>query len=168
MVRAYALGAAAAFAGKAFLWGLGALGEEGPGHVIDISHRGNAVGVRPIGRASPGGARSVVIRHNGALRILNNREGNQMAKSETGSKIKKGSNSRRDGTPGARAAERRSGALRRPSARPRPKPARASRPSSPATTAPMRSSRACAVTRNIAISALPPRPGAWRAPTSSR
>ena len=29
VVRAYALGAAAAFAGKAFLWGLGALGEEG-------------------------------------------------------------------------------------------------------------------------------------------
>jgi (S)-mandelate dehydrogenase len=31
-----ALGAAAAFAGKAFLWGLGALGEAGPGHVIDL------------------------------------------------------------------------------------------------------------------------------------
>jgi L-lactate dehydrogenase (cytochrome) len=30
VVRACALGAAAAFAGKAFLWGLGALGEEGP------------------------------------------------------------------------------------------------------------------------------------------
>src|SRR5580704_5937040 len=29
IVRAYALGASAAFAGKAFLWGLGALGEEG-------------------------------------------------------------------------------------------------------------------------------------------
>ena len=36
VVRAYALGAAAAFAGKAFLWGLGALGEEGPSHVIDL------------------------------------------------------------------------------------------------------------------------------------
>jgi (S)-mandelate dehydrogenase len=34
--RALALGAAAAFAGKAFLWGLGALGEAGPAHVIDL------------------------------------------------------------------------------------------------------------------------------------
>ena len=41
VVRAYALGAAAAFAGKAFLWGLGALGEEGAAHVIDHSHRGD-------------------------------------------------------------------------------------------------------------------------------
>ena len=30
VVRAYALGADAVFAGKAFLWGLGAVGEEGP------------------------------------------------------------------------------------------------------------------------------------------
>jgi L-lactate dehydrogenase (cytochrome) len=36
IARALALGAAAAFAGKAFLWGLGALGEPGPGHVIDL------------------------------------------------------------------------------------------------------------------------------------
>src|SRR5262249_18932868 len=36
VVRALALGAEAAFAGKAFLWGLGALGEEGPLHVIDL------------------------------------------------------------------------------------------------------------------------------------
>ena len=36
VVRALALGAKAAFAGKAFLWGLGALGAEGPGHVIDL------------------------------------------------------------------------------------------------------------------------------------
>jgi L-lactate dehydrogenase (cytochrome) len=36
VVRAVALGADAAFAGKAFLWGLGALGAEGPLHVIDL------------------------------------------------------------------------------------------------------------------------------------
>ena len=36
VVRAVALGAKAAFAGKAFLWGLGALGEHGPSHVIDL------------------------------------------------------------------------------------------------------------------------------------
>ena len=36
VARAVALGADMAFAGKAFLWGLGALGAEGPGHVIDL------------------------------------------------------------------------------------------------------------------------------------
>ena len=36
VVRAVALGAQAAFAGKAFLWGLGALGEAGPEHVIEL------------------------------------------------------------------------------------------------------------------------------------
>ena len=36
VVRALALGAQAAFAGKAFLWGLGALGAQGPKHVIDL------------------------------------------------------------------------------------------------------------------------------------
>ena len=36
VVRALALGASAAFAGKAFLWGLGALGERGPTHTIDL------------------------------------------------------------------------------------------------------------------------------------
>jgi L-lactate dehydrogenase (cytochrome) len=34
--RAVALGADAAFAGKAFLWSLGALGAEGPAHLIDL------------------------------------------------------------------------------------------------------------------------------------
>lgn len=34
--RALALGADAVFAGKAFLWGLGSLGADGPGHVIDL------------------------------------------------------------------------------------------------------------------------------------
>ena len=34
--RALRWGRHAAFAGKAFLWGLGALGAEGPGHVIDL------------------------------------------------------------------------------------------------------------------------------------
>src|SRR6266436_3956943 len=36
VVRAVALGADMVFAGKAFLWGLGALGSLGPGHVIDL------------------------------------------------------------------------------------------------------------------------------------
>ena len=69
VVRAVALGADAAFAGKAFLWGLGALGSEGPGHVIDllIDELQSALG--QIGAQSPAEARNVVVRHPGALRF---------------------------------------------------------------------------------------------------
>src|ERR1700685_2306755 len=67
VVRAYALGAAAAFAGKAFLWSLGALGEEGPGHVIDILIEETQAALGQLGALTPEEARSVVIRHNGAL-----------------------------------------------------------------------------------------------------
>ena len=51
VVRACALGADATFAGKAFLWGLGALGGQGPGHVIDLLLDEDADRTRPIGRA---------------------------------------------------------------------------------------------------------------------
>jgi len=67
VVRAYALGAAAAFAGKAFLWGLGALGEEGPGHTIDLLIEETQAAFGQIGALTPEQARSVVIRHTGAL-----------------------------------------------------------------------------------------------------
>src|SRR5580700_9932425 len=67
VVRAYALGAAAAFAGKAFLWGLGALGEEGASHVIDILIEETQAALGQLGALTPDEARSVVIRHNGAL-----------------------------------------------------------------------------------------------------
>ena len=69
VVRAYALGAAAAFAGKAFLWGLGALGEEGASHVIDILIEETQAALGQLGALTPDEARSVVIRHNGALRF---------------------------------------------------------------------------------------------------
>jgi (S)-mandelate dehydrogenase len=69
VVRAYALGAAAAFAGKAFLWGLGALGAEGPGHVIDLFIEETQAALGQLGARAPDEARSVVIRHNGALRF---------------------------------------------------------------------------------------------------
>jgi L-lactate dehydrogenase (cytochrome) len=67
VARALALGASAALAGKAFLWGLGALGEDGPGHVIDllIDELQSALG--QIGAHSPAEARSVVVRHPGEL-----------------------------------------------------------------------------------------------------
>lgn len=69
VVRAYALGAAAAFAGKAFLWGLGALGEEGPGHVIDLLIDETQAAFGQLGAHTPEESRSVVIRHNGALKF---------------------------------------------------------------------------------------------------
>src|SRR5271156_2067830 len=67
VVRAYALGAASAFAGKAFLWGLGALGEEGPTHVIDLLIEETQAALGQLGAHTPAEARSVVIRHPGAL-----------------------------------------------------------------------------------------------------
>ena len=67
VVRAVALGAKAAFAGKAFLWGLGALGADGPQHVIDLLIDEARATFGQIGAHSPAEARSVVIRHPGAL-----------------------------------------------------------------------------------------------------
>ena len=69
VARALALGASAAFAGKAFLWGLGALGDDGAGHVIDllIDELQSALG--QIGAPSPAEARNVTVRHPGALRF---------------------------------------------------------------------------------------------------
>jgi (S)-mandelate dehydrogenase len=69
VIRAYALGAAAAFAGKAFLWGLGALGEEGPSHVIDILMEETQSALGQLGAHVPDEVRSVVIRHKGALQF---------------------------------------------------------------------------------------------------
>jgi (S)-mandelate dehydrogenase len=69
VVRALALGAAAAFAGKAFLWSLGALGPEGPGHVIDLLTEETQAALGQIGAHTPAQARSVVIRHPGALQF---------------------------------------------------------------------------------------------------
>jgi (S)-mandelate dehydrogenase len=69
VVRAYALGAAAAFAGKAFLWGLGALGEDGPAHVIDLLIEETRAALGQIGAHTPADARSVVVRHQPALQF---------------------------------------------------------------------------------------------------
>ncbi len=64
--RALALGAAAAFAGKAFLWGLGALGETGPGHVIDLLTEELRATLGQAG-AAMATVREVEVRHPGAL-----------------------------------------------------------------------------------------------------
>ena len=69
VVRAIALGADAAFAGKAFLWGLGALGAEGPGHVIDLMIEEMKSALGQIGALRPSEARSAAIRHPGALHL---------------------------------------------------------------------------------------------------
>jgi (S)-mandelate dehydrogenase len=67
VVRACALGAAAAFAGKAFLWGLGALGPRGPGHVIDLLIEETQAALGQLGVHSVAELRSLTIRHPGAL-----------------------------------------------------------------------------------------------------
>jgi L-lactate dehydrogenase (cytochrome) len=69
VVRACALGAAAAFAGKAFLWGLGALGEEGPGHAIDLLIEETQAALGQLGVHNLTEARALTIRHPGALSI---------------------------------------------------------------------------------------------------
>jgi len=69
VVRAGALGAAAAFAGKAFLWGLGALGEDGPGHVIDLLIQETRAALGQLGAHSLDELRSLSIRHDRALRF---------------------------------------------------------------------------------------------------
>ncbi len=69
VVRACALGAAAAFAGKAFLWGLGALGEAGPGHVIDLLIEETQAALAQLGARTVEEVRSVAIRHPGALQF---------------------------------------------------------------------------------------------------
>src|SRR3954452_1663234 len=67
VVRALALGAHAAFAGKAFLWGLGALGSRGPKHVIELLMDETRAALGQLGAHMPSEARDVVIRHPGAL-----------------------------------------------------------------------------------------------------
>jgi isopentenyl diphosphate isomerase/L-lactate dehydrogenase-like FMN-dependent dehydrogenase len=67
VVRALALGAEAAFAGKAFLWGLGALGAEGPLHVIDLMIEEIKSSLGQIGALRPAQAPAATVRHPGAL-----------------------------------------------------------------------------------------------------
>jgi (S)-mandelate dehydrogenase len=69
VVRACALGAATALAGKAFLWGLGALGEEGPPHVIDLLIEETQAVLGQLGVHNVEEARSLTIRHERALRF---------------------------------------------------------------------------------------------------
>lgn len=62
VVRAVASGADAVFAGKAFLWGLGALGEDGPDHVIDVLFDETRAALGQIGAHSFAAARNALNR----------------------------------------------------------------------------------------------------------
>jgi L-lactate dehydrogenase (cytochrome) len=69
VVRALALGAQVALAGKAFLWGLGALGPRGPEHVLALLIEEMRAVLGQLGAASPAAAREVVRRHPGEYRL---------------------------------------------------------------------------------------------------
>jgi L-lactate dehydrogenase (cytochrome) len=73
VARALALGAEAAFAGKAFLWGLGALGADGPGHVIDLLKDELQATLGQVGAQSLADIRTMDVRHPGALRFQDSR-----------------------------------------------------------------------------------------------
>jgi (S)-mandelate dehydrogenase len=74
VARALALGASAAFAGKAFLWGLAALGEDGPPHVIDLLTEELKATLGQVG-AGVADARAIEVRHCGALQFGTTRPG---------------------------------------------------------------------------------------------
>jgi L-lactate dehydrogenase (cytochrome) len=67
VVRGLALGAKAAMAGKAFLWGLGALGSQGPDHVIDLLVEEIRAALGQVGAGSLAEAATVMVRHHGAM-----------------------------------------------------------------------------------------------------
>jgi len=67
VMRALALGAHAAFAGKTFLWALGALGDEGPDQLIDLYIQELRASLGQIGALSVADARNAKILHPGAI-----------------------------------------------------------------------------------------------------
>lgn len=69
VVRAMALGADFVLAGKAFLWGLGAMGDKGPDHTIELFIDEMRATLGQLGVRDFMEARKVPIRHNSAFRI---------------------------------------------------------------------------------------------------
>lgn len=69
VARAIALGANAGFAGKAFLWSLGALGGDGPGHMIDLFKEDLSATLGQLGCYNVDELRSVKVRHPGAYTL---------------------------------------------------------------------------------------------------
>ena len=69
VARAIARGADTAFAGKAFLWSLGALGKHGPAHLIDTFQEELSAALGQLGCASGNDLRTVAIRHKNAYTL---------------------------------------------------------------------------------------------------
>jgi (S)-mandelate dehydrogenase len=69
VMRALALGADAAFAGKSFLWAVAAIGDDGPAYLLDLYIEELRASLGQIGAHSPGEAREALIRHPGAIRF---------------------------------------------------------------------------------------------------
>jgi L-lactate dehydrogenase (cytochrome) len=69
VARAIALGAHAGFAGKAFLWSLGALGELGPGHLIDLFKDDLSSTLGQLGCHNVEDLRGVKVRHPGGYSL---------------------------------------------------------------------------------------------------
>jgi (S)-mandelate dehydrogenase len=69
IVRALALGAKATFAGRPFLYGLGALGEVGARHVMDMYFDELRTEFQHVGVRSVAEAASIAVRHPGAWRF---------------------------------------------------------------------------------------------------
>jgi len=67
VMRALALGANAAMAGKSFLWAVAALGDEGPTHLIDLYIDELRASLGQIGAQIPAAARNATIHHPGAI-----------------------------------------------------------------------------------------------------
>jgi (S)-mandelate dehydrogenase len=69
VVRAMVLGADATFAGKAFLWGLGALGADGPAHTIELFIEEIRASLGQIGAKTWAEGRAAQVRHPGVLKL---------------------------------------------------------------------------------------------------
>lgn len=67
VVRALALGAKSTLSGRAFMYGLAALGEQGPSHVADFFFDEIAEAMRQVGAHNCDEAQDLVVRHPGAL-----------------------------------------------------------------------------------------------------
>jgi len=67
VMRALALGADAVFAGKSFLWAVGALGDDGPDYLVDLYIDELRASLGQIGARTIAEAREATIRHPGAF-----------------------------------------------------------------------------------------------------
>jgi (S)-mandelate dehydrogenase len=65
-VRAVALGAQAALAGRAFLYGVGAVGGDGADYVTDMLVEEISVAMRQLGAPDVAALRALAVRHPGA------------------------------------------------------------------------------------------------------